>query len=177
MQAQARRALSGASAASVVILRNEGSGGAGEASTVRTFAPEQQILRRYRVIAVVGASDDLAKPAGYVPAYLKQHGYRIIPVNSTETEVLGEKSYPDLCSIPAPVEVVDIFRRPHYVPAVVTEAIKIGAKAVWMQQGIVHEAAARRARKAGLEVVMDRCMKTELRHLIEAGELPADPSD
>ena len=122
---------------------------------------EQEILRSYRTIAVVGASNDVSKPAGFVPAYLKQHGYWIVPVNPTEAEVLGEKSYPDLLSVPGRVDVVDVFRRPRYVAAVVTQAIKIGAKAVWMQQGIVQEAAARRAERAGLEVVMDRCMKTE----------------
>ena len=122
---------------------------------------EGDILRRYRTIAVVGASNDVSKPAGFVPAYLKQHGYRIIPVNPNEREVLGEKSYPDLLSVPGRVDVVDVFRRPRYVAAVVMQAIKIGAKAVWMQQGIVQGAAARRAERAGLEVVMDRCMKTE----------------
>ena len=122
---------------------------------------EQEILRNYRTIAVVGASNDVSKPAGFVPAYLKQHGYRIVPVNPNEREVLGEKSYPDLLSVPGRVDVVDVFRRPRYVAAVVTQAIKIGAKAVWMQQGIVQGAAARRAERAGLEVVMDRCMKTE----------------
>jgi len=131
---------------------------------------ERDILRRYRTIAVVGASNDLEKPAGYVPAYLKEHGYRIIPVNPTETEVLGEKSYPDLASVPEPIEVVDIFRHSEDVPPVVDEAIGAGAKAVWMQLGIVNEEAAAVARAAGLEVVMDRCMKTELRWMIEDGD-------
>ena len=139
----------------------------------RTVARE--ILRQYRTIAVVGASNDIAKPAGFVPAYLMEHGYRVIPVNPTETEVLGERSYPDLASVPEPVEVVDIFRHAEDVPRVVDEAIRIGAKAVWMQTGIVNEEAAQRARDAGLGVVMDRCMKTDLRHLIEDGEWEAWP--
>ncbi|MBI2912514.1 MAG: CoA-binding protein [Chloroflexi bacterium] len=129
---------------------------------------EADILRRYRTVAVVGLSANPDRPSHGVARYLQEHGYRIIPVNPREKEVLGEKCYPDLCSIPEPVEVVDIFRRPRDVPRVVAEAIYIGAKAVWMQQGIVHEAAARRAREAGLEVVMDRCMRSEHQKL--AGE-------
>jgi len=126
---------------------------------------EARILRKYRTVAVVGISSDESKPAHSVPAYLQEHGYRIIPVNPQETEVLGERAYPDLRSIPQPVEVVQVFRRPEHVPGLVEDAIAIGAKAVWMQEGIVHEAAARRAREAGLEVVMDRCMRTEHRRL------------
>jgi predicted CoA-binding protein len=133
----------------------------------------RDILRRSRTIAVVGASNDLAKPAGFVPAYLMEHGYRVIPINPTETEVLGETSYPDLASVPEPVEVVDIFRHSEDVPPVVEEAIRIGAKAIWMQSGIVNAEAAQRARNAGLEVVMDRCMKTEVRYMIQDGELEA----
>jgi predicted CoA-binding protein len=87
-------------------------------------------------------------------------GYRIIPVNPNETEVLGEKAYPELASVPERVEIVDIFRRPEYIPAIVDEAIAIGAKVIWMQQGIVNEAAAATARAAGLEVVMDSCTRT-----------------
>jgi predicted CoA-binding protein len=137
------------------------------------MTPARDILRRYRTIAVVGASNDTAKPAGFVPAYLIEHGYRVIPVNPTETEVLGETSYPDLASVPEPVEVVDIFRHAEDVPPVVDEAIRIGAKAIWMQLGIVNEAAAQKAREAGLDVVMDRCMKTEVRYMIQDGELEA----
>ena len=137
-----------------------------------TRALAREILRRYRTIAVVGASNDTQKPAGYVPAYLKEHGLRVIPVNPTETEVLGETSYPDLSSVPEPIEVVDIFRPSEDIPPVVDEAIKVGAQAIWMQQGIINEEAAEKARAAGLEVIMDRCMKTELRYLIEDGEWP-----
>jgi predicted CoA-binding protein len=97
----------------------------------------------------------------------------VIPINPTETEVLGETSYPDLASVPEPVEVVDIFRHSEDVPPVVEEAIRIGAKAIWMQSGIVNAEAAQRARNAGLEVVMDRCMKTEVRYMIQDGELEA----
>ncbi len=126
---------------------------------------EAGILRKYRVIAVIGLSSDPARPSYQVAAYMKEHGYRIIPVNPREKEVLAEKCYPDLCSVPEPVEIVDIFRRPHYAARAVAEAIYVGAKVVWMQLGIVHEAAARRAREAGLEVVMDRCLKVEHRRL------------
>ncbi len=126
---------------------------------------EAEILRKYRTVAVVGISSREDRPSHRVARYLKEHGYRIIPVNPRETEVLGEKCYPDLCSVPEPVEVVDVFRRPKQVPRVVAEALYNGAKAVWMQEGIVHETAARRARAAGLEVVMDRCMMVEHRKL------------
>jgi len=117
------------------------------------------------VIAVIGLSSDPARASYQVAAYMQEHGYRIIPVNPREKDVLGEKCYPDLCSVPESVEIVDIFRRPRYVPHAVAEAIYVGAKVVWMQLGIVHEAAARRAREAGLEVVMDRCLKVEHRRL------------
>jgi predicted CoA-binding protein len=126
---------------------------------------EVEILRKYRTVAVVGVSSREDRPSYRVARYLKEHGYRIIPVNPRETDVLGERCYPDICSLPGPVDVVDVFRQSKYVPRVVTEAIRIGAKAIWMQEGIVHEAAARRARKAGLEVVMDRCMMAEHRRL------------
>ncbi len=122
---------------------------------------EAELLKKYRTIAVVGLSSRADRPSYRVARYLQQQGYRIIPVNPKETEVLGERCYPDLCSVPEPVELVDIFRRPKDVPRVVAQAMKIGAKAVWMQLGIVHDAAARRARKAGLEVVMDRCAAVE----------------
>jgi predicted CoA-binding protein len=131
---------------------------------------ERDILRRYRTIAVVGASSDTIRPAGYVPEYMQEHGYRIIPVNPTEAEVLGEPSYPDLASVPEPIEIVNIFRRSEDVPPVVDDAIAAGAKAIWMQLGIINEEAATVARAAGLEVVMDRCMKTELRWMIEDGQ-------
>jgi predicted CoA-binding protein len=126
---------------------------------------EEDVLRDYRTVAVVGLSSNEERPSNSVAAYLKEHGYRIIPVNPGESEVLGEKSYPDLRSVPEPVEVVQVFRRPEDVPEIVEQAIEIGAKVVWMQEGVVNEEAARRAREAGLTVVMDRCMRTEHRRM------------
>jgi predicted CoA-binding protein len=125
----------------------------------------ESILKESRTIAVVGFSSDPARPAQYVPAYLQSHGYRILPVNPGLAEGLGEKAYPDLISIPEPVDVVLIFRRSEAVPPIVEQAIRIQAKTVWMQQGIVNEAAAAQAQAAGLEVVMDHCMMVEHRKL------------
>jgi predicted CoA-binding protein len=119
------------------------------------------ILQKYRGIAVVGLSPDSSRASHQVAQYLQQHGYRVIPVNPGCTEVLGEKCYPSLKDIPFPVEVVDIFRKVDAIPAIVAEAIDIKAKAVWMQLGLVEPDSARRARQAGLQVVMDRCMKVE----------------
>ena len=131
---------------------------------------EAEILRAYRTIAVVGLSNDRTRDSHSVAQYMQAAGYRIIPVNPEETEVLGEKAYPDLASVPDPVEIVDIFRRPEYIPAIVDEAIVIGAKVVWMQQGIVSDEAAATARAAGLEVVMDACIRTEHRRMIAEAE-------
>jgi predicted CoA-binding protein len=100
-----------------------------------------------------------------VPAYLQRQGYRIIPVNPYLEEALGERAYPDLLAIPDPVDVVDIFRRPEHIPAVVDQAIRIGARAIWMQLGIVNQEAAKAARQAGLDVVMDACMLAEHKRL------------
>jgi predicted CoA-binding protein len=99
---------------------------------------------------------------------MQRAGYRIIPVNPHETEVLGEKCYPDVDSVPEPIDIVDIFRRSEFVPEIVEAAIRKGAKVVWMQEGVVHEEAARRAREAGLEVVMDRCILKDHRRLRQA---------
>ncbi|HXG35387.1 MAG TPA: CoA-binding protein [Dehalococcoidia bacterium] len=132
-------------------------------------SPEAQVLGKYRIIAVVGLSARADRPSHRVAAYLKGHGYWVIPVNPRESQILGEKAYPDLCSIPESVEVVTIFRRPARVPRIVAEAMYIGAQAVWMQLGIVHEAAAERARRAGMTVVMDRCMMVEHRKLSGQG--------
>jgi hypothetical protein len=99
---------------------------------------------------------------------MQRAGYRIIPVNPHETEVLGEKCYPDLESVPGPIDIVDIFRRSEFVPEIVEAAIRKGAKAVWMQEGVIDEEAARRAREAGLEVVMDRCILKDHRRLAPA---------
>jgi predicted CoA-binding protein len=118
-------------------------------------------ILNYRTIAVVGISDDPERPSHFVASFLELHGYKIIPVNPNLTEWEGKKCYPDLLSIPEKVDVVDIFRRSEAIPPIVDEAIKIKAKAVWMQEGIVNEEAAAKARDAGIEVVMDRCMKKE----------------
>ena len=125
------------------------------------------ILQNYRTVAVVGLSADPGRPSHQVAQYLKQHGYRIIPVNPGCAEILGEKCYSSLQEIPFPVEVVDIFRKAEAIPAVVAEAIAVGAKVVWMQLGLVDPTSARRAREAGLEVVMDHCMKIELAQRLE----------
>ncbi len=116
-------------------------------------------------IAVVGISDDPERPSHFVASFLESHGYNIIPVNPKLTEWEGKKCYPDLLSIPEKVDVVDIFRRSEAVPPIVDEAIKIKTKVVWMQEGIVNEEAATKARNAGIEVVMDRCMKKEYQRL------------
>jgi len=122
---------------------------------------EEQILDTCRIVAVVGLSPDAERPSFRVASYLKEHGYRIIPVNPKLSQILGETCYPDLTSIREPVDVVDIFRRAEETPTIVDQAIAIGARAVWMQEGIVNETAAEKARGAGLLVVMDRCMRKE----------------
>jgi predicted CoA-binding protein len=124
-----------------------------------------EILERARTIAVVGLSSKRYRPSYGVAEYMKRVGYRIIPVNPEEQEVLGEKAFPDLESIPEPVDIVDIFRRSECVPEIVEAAIRKGAKAIWMQEGVFHEGAARRAREAGLEVAMDRCILKDHRRL------------
>ena len=126
------------------------------------------ILKEGRTVAVVGLSPKPDRPSYVVARYLQAQGYRIIPVNPNTQEILGEKAYPTLLSIPEKVDIVDIFRRPEDVPPVVEEAIKIGARVVWMQEGIVHEGAAQRAKEAGLKVVMDRCLKKEHQRLHSA---------
>ncbi len=120
-----------------------------------------RILERYRRIAMVGLSSNPFRPSHFAAIYLISEGYDVIPVNPRETEVLGRRSYPDLTAIPGPVEVVDIFRESAAVPPIVEQAVSVGAKVIWMQLGVIHDAAALRAREAGLEVVMDRCMKIE----------------
>ena len=122
----------------------------------------QKILSQYRTVAIVGASPNPERPSHRVADFLKKEGFRVIPVTPNADKVVGETAYPNLTSIPVSVEVVDIFRRSEDVLPVVEEAIAIGAKAVWMQEGIVNEEAAARARKAGLTVVMNHCMRKEL---------------
>ena len=127
-----------------------------------------EILRVCRTIAVVGLSAKRYRPSYGVAEYMQRAGYRIIPVNPHETEILGEKCYPDVESVPEPIDIVDIFRRSEYVPEIVEAAIRKGAKVVWMQEGVIHEEAARRAQEAGLEVVMDRCILKDHRRLRQA---------
>jgi len=122
---------------------------------------EADILNNYRNIAVVGISANRERASSRVAAYLMEQGYNIIPVNPKISRALGKACYPDLVSIPEPVEVVDIFKRAAEVMPVIEQAIRIGAKAVWMQEDIINEEAAARAREAGLLVVMDRCMLKE----------------
>jgi len=131
----------------------------------------EKILKESRTIAVVGLSPRPERPSHSVARYLQAQGYRIIPVNPTVEEVLGERSYPDLASIPETVDVVDIFRRSEHVPSIVEAAIAVGARTVWMQEGVIHEKAAQQARAAGLLVVMDRCMLIEHGRLKAAGKL------
>jgi len=118
-----------------------------------------------KTIAVVGISDNPERPSNFVAKFLEERGYNIIPVNPNLTEWEGNKCYPDLLSIPIKVDVVDIFRRSESIPPIVDEAIAIKAKVVWMQEGIVNEEAAAKARDAGIEVVMDKCMKKEYARL------------
>ena len=119
------------------------------------------ILEKYKTLAVVGLSSKSARPSHGVAAYMKAHGYRIIPVNPNETSVLGEKAYGSLEDVPDTVEIVVIFRRPECVVSVVESAIRKGARVIWMQEGVIHEQAASRARQAGLEVIQDRCILKE----------------
>jgi predicted CoA-binding protein len=125
----------------------------------------REILLSSRVIAVVGLSPNPARPSHGVAAYLQSHGFTIIPVNPSVSELLGEKSYPDLASIPRAIDIVDIFRRSEALASVVDAAIAVRARAVWMQQGLVDNAAAARARAAGLSVVMNKCIMVEHRRL------------
>ncbi len=131
----------------------------------------ERILKECHTIAVVGLSPKADRPSYQVAAYLQAQGYRIIPVNPMVNEVLGEKSYPSLSAVPVPLDVVDVFRRPEEVPPVVEEAVRMRAKAVWMQEGIVYEEAAAKARAAGLLVVMDRCMLKEHERLKGEGRI------
>lgn len=130
-----------------------------------------QILRTSETIAVVGLSSKPDRPSYEIAAYLKAQGYRIIPVNPTITEVLGERAYPSLRDIPERVDIVQIFRKPEDVPPIVEDAIAIGAKVVWMQPGIVNQEAAARAEAAELKVVMDTCMRATHRALRASGHL------
>lgn len=122
-----------------------------------------QLLRRAHTIAVVGLSDSPLRPSFGVAAYMQSHGYRIIPVNPEIAEALGEQAYASLLDLQEKVDIVNVFRRPEFVPQIVEQAIQLHAPAIWMQESVVHEAAAERARMAGLLVFMDRCILKEHR--------------
>jgi predicted CoA-binding protein len=126
----------------------------------------KDILLSAKTIASVGLSSNQEKESYWIVSYLKEQGYRIIPMNPAATEILREKVYPSLSDIPDKVDVVQVFRKSEDVPPVVDEAIKIGAKVVWMQEGISNEEAAKKARDAGLQVVMNACMRATHRRLI-----------
>ncbi len=130
--------------------------------------PIRHVLETTQTIAVVGATNNPTRPCLGVSLYMQERGYKIIPVNPREQEFLGEKCYPDLLSVPVPVDLVDIFRNPEAVPEVVEQAIAIGAKAVWMQPGAENMLAAERAMQAGLEVIMGVCIMVEHRVLSPA---------
>ena len=128
------------------------------------------ILERYKTLAVVGLSSKPTRPSHGVSQYLQKYGYRIIPVNPHEAEVLGEKAYPSIDALPECPEVVVIFRRPECVPEIVESALRRGAKVIWMQEGVIHEAAAERARQAGLTVIQDRCiLKAHAKRFVTEG--------
>ena len=120
-----------------------------------------ELLRSAKTIAVVGLSDNPARTSYGVSAYMQSQGYRIIPVNPAISEALGEKAYPTLSEVPEKIDIVNVFRRPEHVPEVVDEAIRLGVPAIWMQEGVVHEEAAEKARQAGIFVVMNRCILKE----------------
>lgn len=132
----------------------------------------EEILRDCKVIAIVGLSSKKDRPSYGVALYLKEHGYRIIPVNPKETSILGEPCYPSLTSFEEKVDIVDIFRRSEEVAVVVDEAIQIGARVIWMQEGVVDETSAEKARRAGIKVVMDKCIKKERQRLVGGSSLP-----
>jgi len=125
----------------------------------------RRILTDHKRVAMVGLSTDWSRPSNFAAKYLLDHGFEVIPINPKYPEILGQKCYADLREIPEPVDIVDLFQRVERVPPFVDQAIEIGARVVWMQLGIVHEEAAQKARDAGLEVVMDRCMKIEYARL------------
>ena len=131
----------------------------------------ERILNAYHTVAIVGLSPDETKPSNEVARYMINNGYKVIPVNPTAPEILGKTSYANLSAVPQPVEVVDIFRASDKVGPIVDEAIKIKAKVVWMQEGVINEEAATKARAAGLMVVMNSCIKKDHMRLIH-GEDP-----
>jgi predicted CoA-binding protein len=143
---------------------SDGVGGNSPVNTsgfAKSALERRRILERYKRIAMVGLSSNPFRPSHFAAVYLLSEGYDVTPVNPREPEILGRHSYPTLLDAPDPIEVVDIFRESDAVPEIVEQAIARHAKVIWMQLGVIHNDAARRARDAGLEVVMDRCMKIE----------------
>jgi hypothetical protein len=128
------------------------------------YNPPSDEIRKileHKVVAIVGLSSNPERDSHKVASYLIEHGYTVVPVNPRESEILGQKSYPDLASIPFDVDIVDIFRKVEFIPPIVDAAIEKKAKVVWMQLGLAHNASAEKAREAGLEVVMSKCIKIE----------------
>jgi len=126
----------------------------------------QRLLHQARTVAVVGLSANVLRPSNFVGFYLQRHGYRVVPVNPREPEILGETSYPSLTAIPFSIDIVDVFRAPDAVPGIAREAVDVGAGALWLQFGVISPEGAAIAVEGGLDVVMDRCMKIEhARHL------------
>ena len=125
--------------------------------------PIHELLSRIKTIAVVGLSDSPLRPSHGVSAYMQSHGYRIVPVNPHITEALGEPSYPSLADVPEKIDLVDVFRRPEYVDEIVEQAIQLKIPAIWLQEGVINEGAAEKARQAGMFVMMDRCILKEHR--------------
>ncbi len=132
---------------------------------VDDIAGLRRVLQGNRVIAVVGLSPNWNRPSYFAAKYMLEHGYSVIPVNPAATEILGRKCYPDLAAIPVRVDLVDVFRKPEDVMPIAEEAIRIGAKCLWLQLGVIHREAAARAAAAGLDVVMNRCVKIEYARL------------
>ncbi len=140
-----------------------------------TNAPDEevvQILEKYEVVAIVGLSPKKDRDSNIVARYLIENGYRVVPVNPAEEEILGQRSYPDLASIPFEVDIVDIFRKVEFIPGLVDQAIAVRAKVVWMQLGLAHNESADRARDAGLSVVMSKCIKVEHARLLATRGAP-----
>jgi predicted CoA-binding protein len=132
---------------------------------VDDIAGLRRVLRESRVVAVVGLSPNWNRPSFFAAKYMLEHGYTVIPVNPGATEILGQKCYPDLAAIPVKVDLVDVFRKPEDAGPIADEAIRIGAKCLWLQLGVINRVAADKAAGAGLDVVMDRCVKIEYARL------------
>ena len=132
---------------------------------VDDIAGLRRVLQENRVIAVVGLSPNWNRPSYFAAKYMLEHGYTVIPVNPGASEILGQKCYPELAAIPVKVDLVDVFRKPEDAGPIADEAIRIGARCLWLQLGVIHREAAERAAAAGLDVVMDRCVKIEYARL------------